>query len=98
MIETNAPFLAPYVDLEALQKARDPSGNGHDDGEDNMEKEYEAAHLAVWLSRHNERPKVVLELPSLDRTNQDPSRSDAVEDASQTKGLTGAERQVTRVG
>ena len=59
-----------------------------------MENEFEAAHLAVWLSRHRQRPKAVRELQSINLTNQEQSRSGVEEEGGQTKALTGAERQL----
>ena len=94
-IETNAQLLAPYVDIDALRDARDRSGHGCDGDDECMENEFEAAHLAVWLSRHKQRPQAICELQSINLTNQEQSRSGVEEQGGPTKALTNAERQLS---
>ncbi|MEE8309357.1 MAG: asparagine synthase-related protein, partial [Hyphomicrobium sp.] len=94
-IETNAQLLAPYVDIDALRDARDRSGHGCDGDDECMENEFEAAHLAVWLNRHKQRPQAICELQSINLTNQEQSRSGVEEQGGQTKALTNAERQLS---
>jgi asparagine synthase (glutamine-hydrolysing) len=93
-LELNAHLLGPYIDFDALQHVRHGPANGCDDGEENMATEYAAAHLAVWLSRHRQRPQAVRELQSINLTNQEQSRPGVEEEGGPTKALTGAERQL----
>jgi hypothetical protein len=93
-LDANAQLLKPYIDLDALRHVRQMATNGSDGGEENKQTEYDVAHLAVWLSRHKERPKLVGELQSIELTNQALSRSSVEEEGGQSKGLTAAERQL----
>jgi asparagine synthase (glutamine-hydrolysing) len=93
-LELNAHLLRPYIDFDALQHVRHGPENGCDDGEKNMETEYDAAHLAAWLSRHTQRPQAGRELQSINLTNQGQSRSGVEDEGGQTKALTNGERQL----
>jgi asparagine synthase (glutamine-hydrolysing) len=55
-IMTNIDRLSPYLDKERLNHACKSYFDGNDP--DQAEKVYEAAHLALWLNRHKERPQV----------------------------------------
>jgi hypothetical protein len=55
-IMTNIDTLSPYLDKDRLNHACKSYFDGNDP--DQAEKVYEAAHLALWLNRHKERPQV----------------------------------------
>jgi asparagine synthase (glutamine-hydrolysing) len=55
-IKSNIDTLFPYLDKDRLNHACKSYFDGNDP--DQAGKIYEAAHLALWLKRHKERPQV----------------------------------------